>query len=237
MSSFIPRYLLTLSGVTAGIASSLVLLSSTAIAQVQIPGLYATGVDDNGNTLPLGSLDPHYIVKEAFDASAVSISNPFVSWVLRTSPTSAWIWQDSNGQPSLVSRTFQTSFDLTGLDPVSASISGNWAADDVGVDILLNGVSTGITTTAGFFGLSSFTLSSGFESGMNTLAFVARDDAILGGLLVSSLQGTANPVSPSTSSVPGPLPLLGVGAAFGYSRKLRTKIKTSKTPEVLSAFG
>jgi len=32
-------------------------------------------------------------------------------------------------------------------------------------------------------------------------------------------------------SVPGPLPLLGVGAAFGYSRRLRTRIKTSKTPE------
>jgi hypothetical protein len=37
--------------------------------------------------------------------------------------------------------------------------------------------------------------------------------------------------------VPGPLPLLGVGAAFGYSRKLRKRIKTSKTPEVLSVIG
>jgi hypothetical protein len=37
--------------------------------------------------------------------------------------------------------------------------------------------------------------------------------------------------------VPGPLPLLGVGAAFGYSRKLRKRIKTNKTPEVLSAIG
>jgi hypothetical protein len=37
--------------------------------------------------------------------------------------------------------------------------------------------------------------------------------------------------------VPGPLPLLGVGAAFGYSRKLRKRIKTSKTSEVMSAIG
>jgi hypothetical protein len=37
--------------------------------------------------------------------------------------------------------------------------------------------------------------------------------------------------------VPGPLPLLGVGAAFGFSRKLRKRIKTSKTPEVLSTIG
>jgi len=39
------------------------------------------------------------------------------------------------------------------------------------------------------------------------------------------------------STVPGPLPLLGLGAAFGCSRKLRKRIKTSKTPEVMSAIG
>lgn len=32
------------------------------------------------------------------------------------------------------------------------------------------------------------------------------------------------------ASVPGPLPLLGVGAAFGFSRKLRTRIKASTLP-------
>jgi hypothetical protein len=37
--------------------------------------------------------------------------------------------------------------------------------------------------------------------------------------------------------IPAPLPLLGVGAAFGYSRNLRKRIKTSKAPEVMSAIG
>jgi hypothetical protein len=37
--------------------------------------------------------------------------------------------------------------------------------------------------------------------------------------------------------VPGPIPLFGVAAAFGYSRKLRKRIKTSKLPEVMSAIG
>jgi hypothetical protein len=36
---------------------------------------------------------------------------------------------------------------------------------------------------------------------------------------------------------PGPLPLLGVGAAFGFSRNLRKRIKTSKSPDVMSALG
>gem|GEM_PF-1504792 len=38
------------------------------------------------------------------------------------------------------------------------------------------------------------------------------------------------------ASVPGPLPLLGFGAAFAYSRKLRNRIKTSKTSEVMGAI-
>lgn len=38
-------------------------------------------------------------------------------------------------------------------------------------------------------------------------------------------------------SVPGPIPLLGVGAAFGYSRKLRKRIKASKSPAVMSTIG
>jgi hypothetical protein len=41
----------------------------------------------------------------------------------------------------------------------------------------------------------------------------------------------------AASTVPGPLPLLGVGAAFGFSRNLRKRIKTSKSSEVISALG
>jgi hypothetical protein len=42
--------------------------------------------------------------------------------------------------------------------------------------------------------------------------------------------------TPATSSVPGPLPFLGVAAAFSYSRKLRKRIQTCKLP-VNSAIG
>lgn len=38
------------------------------------------------------------------------------------------------------------------------------------------------------------------------------------------------------SQVPGPLPVFGVAAAFGYSRKLRKRIKDSKTLEIMSAI-
>jgi hypothetical protein len=59
--------------------------------------------------------------------------------------------------------------------------------------------------------------------------------------LSASCSTTAGPSGCSNTSVegfeledvPGPLPILGVAAAFGYSRKLRKRIKASK-PEVIS---
>ena len=41
------------------------------------------------------------------------------------------------------------------------------------------------------------------------------------------LEGTIIP-SQNASDVPGPLPILGVAAAFGFSRKLRKRIKLHK---------
>ena len=44
-------------------------------------------------------------------------------------------------------------------------------------------------------------------------------------------------VGAKINQAPGPLPLLGVGAAFGFSRNLRKRIKGSKSSEVMSALG
>jgi hypothetical protein len=46
----------------------------------------------------------------------------------------------------------------------------------------------------------------------------------------------ATPVTASLPTAPGPLPILGLSAAFAYSRKLRQRIKYSKAPEVLSTI-
>ena len=51
------------------------------------------------------------------------------------------------------------------------------------------------------------------------------------------LTTTVSVPSNGLENVPSPLPILGVGAAFGYSRKLRKRIKTSKTPELMSPIG
>ena len=73
-------------------------------------------------------------------------------------PASTWIGPDSTnfccghfgGPNDLIAfpgtYAYRTTFDLTGLDPASAMIIGNWSVDNVGLDILINGISLGITT-------------------------------------------------------------------------------------------
>jgi hypothetical protein len=95
-----------------------------------------------------------------------------------------------------------------------------------------------------FFGPSSvgFYISSNYISGspiVSTSTIANKTLSSLGftinsGLLGSwTLDGTGDTIqaflgapSPSGAAVPGPLPLLGAGAAFGWSRKLRKRIAT-----------
>ncbi|MCP9886272.1 proprotein convertase P-domain-containing protein, partial [Synechococcus sp. ATX 2A4] len=59
------------------------------------------------------------------------------------------------------------------------------------------------------------------ENGNGTWQLIYRDSANLDPLSINSWSLTVIPV-------PGPLPLLGVGAAFGFSRRLRRRISMSK---------
>ena len=71
-----------------------------------------------------------------------------------------------------------TTFDVTGYEANTASLSGLWGVDNDG-DIFLNGVSTGITllgsNTANFNVLHNFSVGSGFVAGINTLTVAMFD--------------------------------------------------------------
>lgn len=193
-----------------------------------IANLFTTGVDNGGNVLPLGSPDSHYKVIETNTNSFV-ISDVRGNYMPNNS-TSEWIWQNANGSPTNVTRTFRTTFDLTGFDPSTALISGTWAVDNVGVDILINGVGTGHTIpygSAAFQLFKPFAITSGFTSGLNTLDFIVRDEGVVSAFRVGQISGTADPVS--SQSVPEPtstlslfaLGSLGIGAIA--KRKLNKK--------------
>ena len=158
-----------------------------------IPGLvFGTGLDETGALLASGASDPHYILAVSADPSypgpeAIVVNDGYPiqagAWALN-GPNSKWIspWANQNdggtngGGNAAGNYTYQTDFDLTGYDMTKLRLIGGWAADNTGVDILVNGVSTGITSP-GFGGLASFTLTSaqGLVAGPNTIEFVVNN--------------------------------------------------------------
>jgi hypothetical protein len=68
----------------------------------------------------------------------------------------------------------------------------------------------------------------------DALALVNFDPSLDVGISNRGFLFSTHPVS--AQPVPGPLPLLGVGAAFGYSRKLRKRIVSSKVLPVANAI-
>ena len=86
--------------------------------------------------------------------------------------------------------------------------------------------STSVTSSS-FPGTASSTFAGtnlvSFNSGVTSATFSQIWSA--GGS--SNLTSFGITFTQSTSSVPGPLPVLGAGAAFGFSRKLRKRIKQS----------
>jgi hypothetical protein len=154
-----------------------------ALEAAPIPGLFNTGVNDNGQLLSDNAVDPHYTLMESADPAFPGPETrtllpgfPVGPW-LAEGPDSRWIApraaQSIGNQPG--NYTFRTTFDLTGFDPAKASITGRWAVDNGGVDMVLNGVSLGLVNAGGFGGFTDFAIVSDFVEGTNTLDFVVSN--------------------------------------------------------------
>lgn len=150
------------------------------LSAAPIPKLYSTGVNDAGVPLGNATKDPHYTLVESADTAypgpdlfTLTPGFPVGPW-LAEGPLSRWIAPRpqqgiGNNEGQYIIRT---TFDLTGFDPNKAKITGKWAVDNSGADILINGVSTGLANGAGFGGFTDFTIETGFIEGVNTLEFV-----------------------------------------------------------------
>lgn len=205
---------------TLGAVASLV--ASVACLGAPIPGLFNSGVNDTGALLPGGTVEPHYRLIQSADPAA-SGPNAYVineGWPiapaasgpwLANGPTSKWIGPQANQSSGnqAGNYTFRLAFDLTGLDPDTAVITGRWSSDNAGVDVLLNDASTGINYDGNFSAISAYwTINSGFVEGTNTLDFIVNN----AGTTVSpiglrvELSGTAElplpPDTPPTITIP-----------------------------------
>ncbi len=213
------------------IFSALSLLNVAPTQAFSISNLYNTGVNDSGAVLGNSVIDPHYALTSqpapgGLQAVTTPPGYPIPPWVAN-STTSRWIGLNTTSAIGPVgSYTYETTFTLPNLaNLATVSINGLWSTDNNGLDILINGISTGQTTTfASFSSLSNFTIGSGFQIGSNTLSFVVNNGATVAnptGLRVEGIQGTYDTTS---VPVPEPLTILGSVIALGFGSTLKRKL-------------
>ena len=96
-------------------------------------------------------------------------------------------------------------------------------------EIFLNGVTTGlvlgadvVSDTTPFTALHAFSINSGFQAGLNTLAFKVIDGNTPHALRVDSLAGTAD-VAAEGVPEPTTLSLLGAGLLLLHFRRRRQR--------------
>jgi hypothetical protein len=170
--------------------------TSSAVARVtvlaKVPGLFNTGVAQDGGIMGEDAIDPHYqLIVNAEGAlslnAAVQDRTEFAvaakEWSL-TNSLSKWIGPHLNFNAAPGEYVYRTTFDLTGFDPATALLEGDWAADDEGHEILFNGESTGLHHFPQLFTWTHFVITNGFSAGTNTLDFV-----ILNGFPIASPTG------------------------------------------------
>lgn len=168
------------------LAAAMSLAAACAAAHgALIPTLYNTGVDASGAVLPDGTIgDPHYVLASVpTGTSAIRIITAASGYpippYLGDNSLSRWIGPNNNS--TLTSEggiyTYRTTFDLTAYDLTTAAIVGSWSTDNNGLDILINGISLGFTTSLTQFatGMAGFSVTSGFVPGLNTLEFVVSN--------------------------------------------------------------
>jgi MYXO-CTERM domain-containing protein len=95
----------------------------------------------------------------------------------------------------------------------------------------VTGISTLLAGAAGFFAIDpAYISNSPIDSSatFNGTTLAGLGFTTTGLIGTWTLDGTSETIqlilAPPTSAVPGPLPLIGAGAAFGWSRRLRKRI-------------
>ncbi|MBN1505320.1 MAG: immunoglobulin domain-containing protein [Sedimentisphaerales bacterium] len=159
--------------------------------------LFNTGQDVNLAVLPGGSTDLHYGLLESPDANnlgprATVWSDDYpVPVFVYNGPVSSWISAVGNAGIVPGRYVYRTQFLIDSADPCTAVIEGSWMLNTTGDDILLNGLSTGITNASElpYKVAESFTIDKGFVAGLNTLDFVVTNSGVTPPNLSASYTG------------------------------------------------
>ena len=159
--------------------------ATLAVIYRRVPGIYSTGVENNGALAADGSIDLHWIIGASADPThegpdAIVITpglSPVPPW-LSAGPQSKWIAPraDQNVGNYEGNYTYQTFFDLTGVDMCKFRLAGQIAVDNSLVDIVVNGLSQGVSGGS-FTAFLPFSVTNGFVAGPNTVDFIINNAA------------------------------------------------------------
>jgi hypothetical protein len=160
--------------------------AAASLARANDIAVFNTGVDANGNVLSPGHNDPHWSIVQvpagsgytAGAAAKVAFAHPvYVQNDAVGSAGSSWISAGSDTADDYPPGTYvyRTTFDLSGLKPSTAHLSGVFAVDDTVTSVVLNG--TTLPISGGMFVLmnATFDVTTGFVDGVNTLDFVVSN--------------------------------------------------------------
>lgn len=192
---------------------SLFLLAILGTAIAMCPAVSATPIAIHSTGADRSSgVDPFYIMTASSDPAILANSMVYIDttwaggWAAPIAGTN-WINPSRSGSGTqsygIYSYTYTTRFDLTGLDPSTAVLSGILQADDR-VTIFLNGNQVSGQNIGTYTRSTAFTIGSQYSSyflpGTNDLAFMVINSGNYATGFDASLSGTAASAVPEVGS-------------------------------------